>query len=88
MDQKVAVIEQNPLTLFISFDAGREIAVFFQPQADLVGDGLILARTRAGADDEVIGETGDSGEIQNSKIGGLLGPGRVYRDLPAGFGGF
>jgi len=54
--------------------------------ADLVGDGLHLALVVAVADDEVVGEGGDGGEVENFDVGGLLGFGRAYGNQPGGFG--
>lgn len=86
MYQEVAEIAQNPLALVIAFDARRNFAVLLQLQADFVGDCLVLARTRARADDEIIGETGDSGEIQNSDVRGFFLPGRADCNPPPRFG--
>jgi len=86
MDQEVAVIAQHPLALFIAFDARRQFSAPFELLADLVGDGLILARVRTRADHKIIGETGDAGEVQNSDVGCLLFLGGPNRDAPPGFG--
>ena len=56
MDQEVAVIDEDPFALFIALKAGRMLALLFQPEADLVGDGLILADVRSRANDKVIRE--------------------------------
>jgi hypothetical protein len=42
-------------------------------QADVVGDGLDLPGIGAGTDDEIIGERGDGGEVQDADVGGFLG---------------
>jgi hypothetical protein len=39
---------------------------------DLVGDGLDLPRIGARADDEVVGEGGDAGQVENPDVGGFL----------------
>jgi hypothetical protein len=72
VNQKIAVIEQNPLTLFVALGAGRVLALLLQTQPDLVGDGLVLTRVRSGADDEIIGERSDPGEIQNRDVSGFF----------------
>lgn len=86
MHEKIGVIEQNPLALIVSLNARRELAVLLQLQADLVRDGLILARTRARANYEMVGEAGDSGEVQNREIRRFLCLRRANRDLPSMFG--
>jgi hypothetical protein len=44
----------------------------FQTQADFVADGLHLLLVGAGADDEVVGERGDAGEVEDYEVGGFL----------------
>lgn len=88
MHKEIAVIEQNPLALIVAFGARRKLAVFLQLESDLIGDGLVLARTRARADHEVVGEAGNSGQVQNGNVGGFFFLGRADRDAPSGIGSF
>jgi hypothetical protein len=84
--QEIAVVAEDPLALLITLNAGRQLPVFLELYPDLVGNRLNLARVRARADDEVIGERGDPGEVQNSDIGGLLFLSRANGREPSGFG--
>jgi hypothetical protein len=59
----------------------------FQAQPDLVADGLHLLLVRAGADDEVVGEGGDTGEVEDYQVGGLFGFGCADGDQPGGRSG-
>lgn len=51
---------------------------------NFIRDGLILARICAGADDEMIGETGDAGQVQHSNVFRLLFLCCPYGDPPSG----
>ena len=82
MDQEIAVIGQNPLGLVVAFDAERQFAGLFQSQPHFVGDGLHVARVGARADHEVIGESGDAGQVQNADIGGFFGFGGADSHQP------
>jgi len=86
VDEKVAVIAQHPFTLFVALDTRRKLSAPFQLLADFVGDGLILARVRACADDKIVGKTGDAREVQNLDIGSLFFPGGPNGYVPSGFG--
>src|SRR5712692_8273283 len=44
VNQEVAIIHQDPLRVFVAFDADREVAVLLQLEADLIGDSLDLAQ--------------------------------------------
>jgi hypothetical protein len=86
VDEEVAVIAQHPFALLVAFDARWKFAPPFQLLADFVGNGLILARVRPGADDKIVGETGYAGEVQNPDVGGLFLLGGPNRNAPPGFG--
>jgi hypothetical protein len=43
-----------------------------QAEADLVADGLHLLLVGAGADDEIVGERGDAGEVEYDQVGGFF----------------
>ena len=88
VDQQVAVIGQHPFGLAVPFDIGGQLAgLMFQAQSDLVADGLHLFLIAAGADDEVVGEGGDAGEVEDYQVGGLFGFGCAGSDQPGGRGG-
>lgn len=72
MHQEIAVVAQHPFALFVTFDTVGQIAPLLHLQVDFVGDGLGLARVGTRADQEVIGETGDAGEIEYFDVGGLF----------------
>jgi len=72
MDEEVAIVAQHPFALFVPFHAVRQFAAFLELQADFVDYGLVLACIGAGADDEIVSETGDCGQIQDADVGGLL----------------
>lgn len=84
MDQKVPIIRQNPLGLGVAFQADGMLAQFLQLNSDLIGYSLYLLRVRAGTDDEIVGERGDGGEIQDLNVGGFFGFGSLYRYKPGG----
>lgn len=86
MHQKIAVVRENPFGRRITFYAGRKFAVLFEFQTDLVADGLDLPRIGARTEDEIIGERGNSGKVQNFDVRcffGLSGAdgGQPMRDL-------
>ena len=88
VDEQVAVIGQHPLGLAVAFDVVRHLAgVILQAEADLVADGLHLLRIGAGADDEVVGERGDTCEVQDYDVGGLLGFGCADGNQPGWYRG-
>jgi hypothetical protein len=89
VDQQVAVIRQHPFGLAVPFDIGGQLAgLMFQAQTDFVADGLHLPLISAGADDEVVGESGDAGEVEDYQVGGLFGFGCAGGNQPGWRGGF
>ena len=87
VDEVVAVIGQNPLGGLVAFEAVGEIAVLvLELKADFVGNGLHLAGIGAGADDEVIGEGSDAGEVENDDVSGLFVAGGADGGEPVGLG--
>jgi hypothetical protein len=84
--EEIAVIAQDPLTLFVPLNAYGSVARLLQLYADFIGDGLILARTRARADDKIIRETGDAGKIQNGDVRGFFPLGGANGNAPSGLG--
>ena len=84
--QEIAVIRQNPLRLRVPFEADRMLVQFLQPGPDLVGYRLYLLRVRASADNEIVGERGNSGKIQDFNVGSFLGFRGSYCRQPGGSG--
>lgn len=85
MNQQVAVIGEHPLGLVVTLDAvGQLSELMFELQPDFIANGLDLALIGAGADDEIVGEGGDTGEIENLYVGGFLGFGGADGDEPGG----
>jgi hypothetical protein len=72
MDQKIAVIGQNPFGVGKSFHADRIFAAPFQLLADLFHDGLDLLGIAPAADHEKVGEAGNFTQIQNANIEGFF----------------
>jgi hypothetical protein len=61
-----------------------------QAQADFVADGLHLFLVGAGADDEVVGEGGDAGEVEYDQVGSFFRFGSADGSQPgwrSGLGG-
>jgi hypothetical protein len=88
VDEEVAIVGEDPLGLFVAFDADGQFAgVLLELEADFIGDGLDLAGIGAGADDEEIGERCDAGEIEDQDFGGLFRFGRADGGEPGRDGG-
>jgi hypothetical protein len=85
MDDKVAVILEDPLGVFVPLDADRQLAPVFQPEVDFVTDRLILPAVVARANQKIVGEGGDLAEIENDNVLGLLGLGRPNCSKPVIF---
>lgn len=85
MHQKIPVIGQDPFGLGVAFEAMRQFAVGFQRQTDLIGDGLNLFRIGPAANDEVVGEGGNPGQIQDVNVGGFFRLRRADRNQPRRF---
>jgi hypoxanthine phosphoribosyltransferase len=84
VDQKIAVVTQNPVGLLVAFDAEGQFAALLQAHADLIADGLDVALVGPRADHEMIGERGDAGQIENADISGFLRFGGAYGKQPGG----
>jgi hypothetical protein len=73
VDDDFEIIEHDPLTRRKSVNRGRAASVIFtQSRFNFVRNRLELRFRARRADDEKIGEAGDSGEIQNDNVFGLL----------------
>jgi hypothetical protein len=89
VDQKIAVIGEDPFRLVIAFHAvGQFSGLLFELEAYLVRDGLDLPLIVSGADDEIVSKAGDAGEVKNFDIGRLLRFGGPDCDEPGGGCGF
>lgn len=73
MHDEIAIIHEDPFGGLIAFHVGRQLSDLFQTFADLVRDGVPLARVRNRADDEVIGKRRYFAKVEDRKIGGFLG---------------
>lgn len=82
MDHQVAVVDQHPFGVLVTFQAGGIFAVLFEGFRDLVADGLDLACVRAGGDDEVVGEGGGVPDVQYCNVTSLLRFSGLYRGQP------
>ncbi len=82
VDQKIAVVGQNPFRILVSLDAIRLLADGHELLADFVADGLNLARVGAGADHEIIGERRDRAQIEHAYVHGLARFGRAHGNQP------
>jgi len=60
---EVGIVHQDPLSVFVTFHADWKFAPLFNPEVNLVTDGLVLSDIRAGADDEEISKTGYLAQI-------------------------
>lgn len=68
VDDEIAVVLENPLGVFVTFDADRELTLVLQLQVDFIADGLILPRAAAGTDQEVVGKGGDFLKIEDNDL--------------------
>lgn len=84
MNDQVAVVEQNPLARPIAFGGAGPFADRREFLFDLVGDGLILTAIRTRRDDEVVGEGGDTAQVENGNLSRFLGFGCPNRRQPGG----
>lgn len=76
MDDKIAVVSQNPFSVVVAFDIGGPLTGFGEVRPNGVADGLNLTRVVARADDEMIGKRSELAKVQDTNV----------RSLP-GFGG-
>ena len=82
MHQKIPVVGQDPFGLRVAFETMRQLAIGLQGEADLIGDSLNLFWIGPRADDEVVGERGNPGQIQDVNISGFFRFGRADRNQP------
>jgi hypothetical protein len=87
VNQVVAVIDQHPLGVFVSFDAVRVLALLLEHRLDLIGDCLDLAGVGARTKYKMVGETGDVAQIEYDDVAGLLGFRSFNGGFPKRFGG-
>ena len=72
MNQKIAVVAENPLALIVAFNAVGDFAALFQVEMYGVGDGLVLPGVGSAADDKVVSEGGNGGQVEHQNILRLL----------------
>jgi hypothetical protein len=65
---EVAVVQQDPLGIFVAFQADWQLTLLFDLEMNFVGDCLILTGIGSGTDDEVVCETGNLPEVQNNDV--------------------
>ena len=82
MDNEVAVIDQDPLGVVITFQADGPFAPLFEILADSIADSLYLALVGAAAEDKVIRKRGYFAKVEDADIGGLLGFSGAYGSEP------
>ena len=70
---QIAIIQQNPLAIIVSFQAHGQLPAILDLKVNFIADGLILAGTGAGADQEVIGKARDLSKIEDHQVEGFLG---------------
>jgi hypothetical protein len=74
VNQQIAVIRQHPFGLSVAFHTvGQLTGVLLELYPNFVRDGLNLPLIGSRADDEIVRERSDSGEVQYPDIGGFLG---------------
>ena len=73
MDDKVHIVDQHPFGLGVALDMGWAQSCGFEPQFDLIGNGLYLAGIRPAAQNKIIGKgTGTFFHLQDGKFFGFL----------------
>jgi hypothetical protein len=82
VNDEIRVVHQDPLGLLVAFEADGQFAALFQPLGDFVRNRLNLPRVRARADDKVIGERGDSAQIEDFDVLRFAGIGGANRGEP------
>ena len=88
MDQKVAVIAQDPFARVVAFDGVRQLAALLQLETDLIDNSLRLAGVRTCADYKIISEAGNPGQFQDFDVGSLLFLSGTDCNAPPGFNFF
>jgi hypothetical protein len=79
MHYHVPVVEKNPVAVIKPFNAQEFYPLFRKLVLDEFGDGLYLRCAFPGTDDKIIGYDGETGEIKDNRINGLLLEGRLCR---------
>ena len=73
----VAEVHQNPLRSGDAFDAERGLALTGERAVDMVRDGPDLTLRLAGAQNEIIGDGSQLGDMEDLNVVGLLFEGRL-----------
>ena len=87
MDDHVAVVQQNPAALFVSFDSQPAVAhAVFQGVIDLLAHGVELAAAGAGGQHEVVEDRGEFAHVEHDDVdaaivfGGLGGQSMPFEE--------
>ena len=72
VDDDVTKVDDNPLGRRCSFDAERRMALGLELVDHMVCDRARLSLRFSGADDQVIGNGGQFGDMQDENVGGLF----------------
>lgn len=73
MDNEVEIIHEDPFRFPVTFNvAGWKLFFFFQLFLDAAANGLILLSIVTVADHKIVGEGGDSGDVQDEDLFPLL----------------
>ena len=71
VDNEVHIIQQNPSSAPQSFQVLGANALLLKFVEDVLGDGLDLYVRRSACDDEVIGRSRDTPQVENNDVMGL-----------------
>src|SRR5207253_11194068 len=77
---KITVINQDPLSILIPFDACCRTAMMLKLLDYFIADSLRLTTVRSGSNQKEICETGDPAQIKHGRIDRFLLSGRMQRD--------
>ena len=67
--EKVTVVQEHPFAVVVAFDVQRQLSpLILHLKVYFIGDGLVLAGVRPGADQEVVCQTGDLAKVENNDI--------------------
>jgi hypothetical protein len=69
VNDKIAVVGQNPLGVVQPFHTERPLTDFLEALLHFLGNGLNLTRVGAGGDDEVVGKRGHVAQIEDANLG-------------------
>ena len=82
MDDEVAVIDQHPFGVVVTFQADGSFAPGFEIVADGIANSLDLPLVRTAAEDKIISERGYFPKVEDADIGSLPGFSGAYGGKP------